>query len=110
MPKVKDVEAKLIAEVDRLAQLLGLPLPVTVHWVPSETSLLEGEVKDDRFLVYVEDAAEALTVLRHEVIDYCVCRAITPYQELTNRLIALLNDRAYRANEAIVEALTRLVS
>jgi hypothetical protein len=96
--------------MDRLARRLGLPLPLTVHWIPSETSLLEGEVKDDRILIYVVDAAEALAVLRHEVIDYCVSRAITPYQALTNSLIALLNDQAYRAKEAIVEALTRLVS
>jgi hypothetical protein len=67
-------------------------------------------VKGDRILIYAVDEAEALTVLRHEVIDYCVSRAITPYQELTNLLIALLNDRAYDTKEAIVEALTRLIS
>jgi hypothetical protein len=77
--------------------------------VPSEASPLDGEVKGDFIFIYVVDAAEALAVLRHEVIDYCVSRAITPYQALTNRLIALLNDRAYRTKEAIVEALTRLL-
>jgi hypothetical protein len=103
----RSVEATLNAEVDRLARLLGLPL--TVRWVPSEASTLDGEVKGDCILIYVVDAAEVLTVLRHEVIDYCVSRAITPYQELTNRLIALLNDRPHRTKEAIVEALTRLL-
>ena len=67
-------------------------------------------MKGDRILIYTVDEMDALDVLRHEVIDYCVSRAITPYQALTNRLIALLNDHAYRAKEAIVEALTRLLS
>jgi hypothetical protein len=107
---VEDLETTLRDELKRLGRMLGLPHHLTVRWVPSETSSLAGEVKGDCILIYTVDDTEALTVLRHEVIDYCISQAIKPYQELTNRLIALLNDHAYHTKEAIVEALTRFVS
>ena len=48
--------------------------------------------------------------LRHEVNDYCISQAIKPYREVTNRLITMLNEDAFRTKAPIVEALTRLVS
>ena len=64
-------------EVDRLKRLCGLPLPLMVRWMPSATSPMVGEVKGDRILIYTIGAAETRTVLRHEVIDYCVSQAIS---------------------------------
>ena len=47
--------------------------------------------------------------MRHEFLDHCVSQAIDPYRKVTNNMIKLLNDNAYKRKEQIVEALSRLM-
>ena len=75
---------------------------------PNDGSNLSGEVKRNIVYLYERDCEEALKTLRHEVIDYLVNHAIEPYREVTNRLIKMVNEDAYKRREKVVEALSRL--
>ena len=50
-----------------------------------------------------------IDILRHEFLDYCISRAIEPYRVVTNKLIKLINEDAYRRKERIVEAFSKLL-
>jgi len=43
---------------------------------------------------------------RHGFLDYAISKTIEPYKEVTNRLIALINEDAYKRKEKLVEALS----
>ena len=73
------------------------------QWIPA------GYPGEGNILIYEEDKEEALKVLRHEILDYCVSQAIDPYKEVTNRLIRMINEDAYKRKERVVAALTRLM-
>ena len=70
---------------------------------------MSGEVRGNAVYVYERDYEEAVKTLRHELIDYLVSRAIEPYKEVTNRLIKMVNEDAYKKKEKVVEALSRLI-
>jgi len=59
--------------------------------------------------IYERDCEETVKTLRHELIDYLVSQAIEPYREVTNRLIKMINEDAYKRKEKVVEALSRLI-
>lgn len=99
----------LAAELDRLKTILDTGRELVVDWLPNTTNTLCGEVKGNRICVYDEDIESALQTLRHEFLDYVVCRAIEPYKNVTNKLIELLNDEAYKRKERLVEALRTLL-
>lgn len=86
-----------------------------LDWIPRREisksgKELSGEVIGNVVFIYVEDYEEAVKTLRHELIDYCVSQAIEPYREVTNRLIKMINEDAYKRKEKVIEALTRLVT
>ena len=100
---------QLEAELERLKRLSGLGFELKVVWEPSHEGALSGDVKNGLIHVYELDGEKALEILRHEFLDYCISRAIQPYKEVTNRLIHMVNDDAYRRKEKIVEALVKLL-
>jgi len=104
------VQKKLKEELEQLDRILGLGLNLKVMWIPCVEKNLLGEVKGGNILIYEEDEDEALNVLRHEVVDYCISQAIEPYKEVLNMFIKMKNEDAYRRKEKIVEALTRLLT
>lgn len=55
------------------------------------------------------DEGKAVETLRHEFLDYCISQAIQPYKEVTNRLIRMMNEYAYRRKEKIVKTLVKLL-
>jgi hypothetical protein len=59
--------------------------------------------------VYDEDGEVALETLKHEFVDHAISRIIEPYKEVTNRLIDLINEDAYKRKEKLVETLCELV-
>lgn len=73
-------------------------------------SRISGEVRGDYIYVYDEDKEVALETLKHEFVDYGVSKVIEPYKEVTNRLIALINEIVYTRKERLVEMLTQLIS
>ena len=104
----KFFQEMLEAELERLRTLSGLGAGLNVVWAPNTRNDLSGEVKGNSVYVYEEDEHKALETLWHEFVDYCVSQAIEPYKQVTNKLIALINEEAYKRKEQVVEAITRL--
>jgi hypothetical protein len=99
------VQRRLETELQSLKEKLKLGHGLDVRWIPSADKQLSGQVKGNCILVYEEDASEALQTLRHEFLDYAISIVIEPYKQVTNKLIALINEEAYRRKEKVVEAL-----
>jgi hypothetical protein len=104
------VEEKLESELERLKQTLNLGYELRVKWVPNGNVKLSGEVRGDRIYIYDEDEAEALETLRHEFLDYAISNIIEPYKQVTNKLISLINEEAYKGKERLVERLSTLLT
>lgn len=67
-----------------------------------------GEVKGE--YIYNDNNIQVVfQTLKHEFVDYIVSEVIEPYMEVTNKLIALLNERAYQHKEKLVEKLASLI-
>ena len=101
--------ARLEAELEQLKRLSGIGFELKVVWEPSPDRALSGEVKNNLIYVYEVDEQKAINTLRHEFLDYCISQAIQPYKEVTNRLIRMVNDDAYKRKERVVEALVKLL-
>jgi len=100
---------KLEAELERLKKLLGLGYGLKVKWIPNGNEKLSGEVKEDVIYIYEEDEKVAIETLKHEFLDYAISQVIEPYKQITNRLISLINEDAYRRKESLIEALKELI-
>jgi hypothetical protein len=104
------VEDRLRVELKRLQTLLGLTQDLKVVCMPDTDKAVSGEVRDGTIYIYEADVAKAVQTLRHELLDYLVSQAVEPYREVTNRLIKMINEDAYKRKEKVVEALTRLIT
>ena len=102
-------QQRLEQELERVKKILNRGHDLKVKWMPGSNRKFSGEVKGEYILIYDEDIGMALETLKHEVIDYTVSEVIEPYMQVTNKLMALLNERAYQRKERLVETLTRLV-
>lgn len=70
---------------------------------------LSGEVKGEFIYVYDESEETALKTLKHEFLDYAISQVIEPYKEVTNKLISLMNEEAYRRKERLIETFKELI-
>jgi|GEM_PF-1512297 len=101
---------ELVAELKRLKQLTGLGHHLELCWRPDDDSDRHGEVRGNIIMIYDSVESEAQRTLRHEFIDYLISREIIePYREITNSMIKLLNENAYKRKERVVEAVIRLL-
>jgi len=96
-------------ELERLKHTLQMGYELKVVWIPGNDSKLAGEVKGDTIFIYEETEGEALETLRHEFLDYAISKVVEPYKEVTNKLIALVNEEAYRRKENLLEILSELI-
>ncbi|MGB9002850.1 MAG: hypothetical protein WCC52_03475 [Nitrosotalea sp.] len=96
-------------ELARLIQQSGDGHGLDVVWIPRIDSAKEGEVISKTIFVYSQDLIKAIETLRHEFVDYLVCKAAEPYQELVNALLAVLSEKAYREKEDTVESILKIV-
>lgn len=101
-------QERLEAELELLRAFSGLGADLEVVWAPCSRNPLSGEVKEGSIYIYDENEQSALDTLYHEFFDYCVSKAIEPYKKVTNKLIALINEDAYKRKELVVEAIARL--
>ena len=104
-----DLQEELQSALEGLKQNLNLGYELRVKWVPNGDGKLSGEVKGDCIYVYEETAKEAVSTLRHEFLDYAISNVVEPYKQVTNKLIALINEEAYRRKERLVEKLSALL-
>jgi hypothetical protein len=103
------LEGKLESALERLKQTLNLGYELQVKWVPNGDSKLSGEVKDECIYIYEEKEDEALKTLVHELLDYALSKTIEPYKQVTNKLITLINEEAYKRKEKLTESLSKFV-
>ena len=96
--------------MEKLKQVLKLGYGLKVWWVPNSSSKLSGEVRGDSIYIYEGDEDVAVETLKHEFIDYAISKVIEPYREVTNKLISLVNEDAYKRKEILVESLLRLIN
>lgn len=99
----------LEAELDTLKKILKQGYELKVRWIPKENTTIFGEVKHQSIFIYSSDEEVALETLKHEFIDYTICQIIEPYKEVTNKLIALINEAAYKKKEQLVNVLASLI-
>lgn len=96
-------------ELSRLIQQSGNGDDLDVRWVPRIDSAKEGEVVGKTIFVYSQDPRQAVETLRHEFLDYLICKTVEPYQEMVNALLAVLSEKAYRKKEEIVESILKML-
>ena len=104
-----DFQRELEEELERLKKILKLGYELKVRWIPNINSRIYGEVKGDYIYLYGEDKEIALETLKHEFIDTAISKIIEPYKDVTNRLISLINEDAYKKKEKLVESLCQLI-
>jgi len=104
-----NLQRKLEAKLEQLKKILKLGYELKVRWTPNNTSKLSGEVKAETIHIYDINEETAIETLKHEFIDYAISKVIEPYKEVTNKLIMLINEDAYKKKEKLVEALCKLI-
>lgn len=102
-------QERLEQELERLKRILKLGYELKVRWIPNDDSKLSGEVKGEIIYIYERNGDLAMETLKHELIDYTISKVIEPYGEVTNRLIALINDDAYRRKERLADTIALLM-
>ena len=103
------LEHVLEVELERLKRKFNMSCELKVVWAPNGSERLYGEVKDETIFIYDKEGRKALETLKHEFLDYAVSQIIEPYKEVTNKLISLLNEKAYKQKEKLVEKLCKLL-
>jgi len=107
---VHDLQRKLEAELEKLKRVLQMGYELKVVWAPDPDSNLSGEVVSGGVIcIYDDTEEEAISTLRHEFLDYAISQVILPYREVTNKLISLINEDAYKRKERLVEALNKIL-
>lgn len=104
---MKRVQKRLEDELYRLKIAFGLDPCLSVTWTPSTDGSLSGEVKGKSIRIYELEEEKAIHTLRHEVIDCLISDVIEPYKKVTNGLIKVINDEAYRRKERFIEFLLK---
>lgn len=104
-----DLQERLEVELERLKRILKMGYELKVLWIPNNNSKISGEVRGTHIYVYDEDREVAMETLKHEFVDYAISKVIEPYREVTNRLIALINEDAYKRKERLVGFLCQLI-
>ena len=98
--KIIRTDTPLDREAAALEADFGLPL-VIKH--PQGGSSIDMAIPET-----AGDLRKALETLWHEFLDYYISKTIEPYKEVTNKLIALINEEAYKRKEQVIEAITKL--
>jgi len=103
-------------ELQHLRDLFGCGWNLRVCWLPGRSDCLDGEISDDTIRIYEKDPVKAISVLRHEFLDYLVCKAVKPYQDLinvqrttVNAVLKELQEQAHKEKERIVEKLKAIL-
>jgi len=108
--KDSSIQIHLENELEVLKRTLSINEKLRVVWMPDRTNSLSGEVRDLTIYVYEPSGAQASRILVHELVDFYVSQAIEPYKEITNSLIKIINEEAYRKKEKVVETICQLLT
>jgi len=103
------MQAVLEAELERLKRILQVGYELKVRWIPNGNKELSGEVKQETIFIYEEEEEKALETLKHEFLDYEISKVIEPYREVTNKLVTLLNEKAYGMKEKLIQKMCQVI-
>jgi len=108
-------EARLKDEPERLKGRVGMGFEVKVKWLPETTRFKNGrqlleEVAGDTILIYAEDPASAVQLLRHGFAEWLLNQLTKRYRLLINKLIELFEEIHYEEKEKLADALAELIS
>jgi len=104
------LNSKLEKELKRLKLLFGIEDDLKVRWVPNSHEDVDGEVKEGVVYIYERNEKRAISVLRHELVDYRITsRLVKPMVDLINLLIKLYESEIYREKERLVNILCRFL-
>ncbi len=111
------VNAQLQKELKRLTALFDWGHHLKVDWRPDMRRDIDGEVKDDRIIIYASSTACGSRILRHEFLDALISEAVKPYVEIINaqrRMISVLlqdlGEKAYQHKEKVIYRFERLLT
>jgi len=99
------LQGVLEKELEQLKRRFCMSYELKVVWIPDGNEKLSGEVRGDTVYIYEDNEKKALETLRHEFLDYAISEVIEPYKNMTNKLILLINEEAYKRKEMLVNAL-----
>ena len=107
-PDMDEDEMTLCFDRAGFFEVLGYKAPGVD--IRSQKAVADSEKKPDRFCL--DDLGNAIFAFESkkpndELVDYLVCKAITPYKDLLNQMILFMSEKAYREKEEIVEKLVR---
>jgi hypothetical protein len=89
---------------------LALNENIKVVWLPDATKEVSGEVKQNVIFIYEAQEEEAVSALRHELIDYCLTsRIVNPLVNLVNLLIKSREAKIYKEKEKLVDVFSNLM-
>lgn len=91
--------------LSRLKEKFEVGYDLTVEWIPRQNSIVAGEVKKSVILLYETDKKQALRTLVHEFLDFAISSIVEPYKEVANKVISLLNEKAYKRKSAEINSL-----
>jgi hypothetical protein len=77
-------------------------------WSPTSAKSSLGRSKEAPS-IFAKSEEEALNTLKHELLDYAISQVIMPCKEVTNKLISLINEEAYKRKEQLVAALNKVL-
>lgn len=105
-----NVQGRLEKELRKLMAKLALNENIKVVWLPDATKEVSGEVKQNVIFIYEAREEEAVSALRHELIDYCITsRIVNPLVNLVNLLIKSREAEIYKEKEKLVDVFSNLM-
>ena len=105
-----NVQGRLEKELRKLMAKLALNENIEVVWQPDVAKGVSGEVRQSVIFIYETREEEALSALRHELIDYCITsRVVEPLVNLVNLLIKSREAEIYKEKEKLVDVFSKLV-
>ena len=100
----------LYQELQRLKEKLNSGHELHVKWLPDENKNVCGEVRGNTIYIYEVNKDKALSVLRHEFVDYLITsRVIEPLIDLINLMIKIKQSEIYKEKEKIVQLFSNLL-
>ena len=100
----------LKVELEKLKDQTRACQELTLRWAPNPQFDRHGEIKGTTIYIYDENPEEALHTLRHEFIDYYICKEIIqPLVKWINMQKSLIEDLIYARKENLVKVLLTLL-
>jgi len=89
--------------MNMILERLGLPLRAV--WCPDADNRDHAriDVEEGLIIIYDENEDEALKSLFHECLEYRLRSLISPYRELVNKLIEVIEKITYKEKEHVLD-------